>query len=155
MLNRHRVLVISKSHHLRSELVTLLSGYGYFVEDSKDRLDGIKKFRSYKQAIIIIDVPSLRRFSKRIFTLIKMIQHNAIILIAAYKPENRVAFEHLKLGAYDILNLPLKTEFLIHTLKRAQNHHRMMLDNMFIKSTLFFGLLMLPLWLLTAYLLVK
>ena len=67
MLNRHRVLVISKSSRLRSELVTLLSGYGYFVEECQDRLAGMKKFRAYKQSIIIIDVPSLRRFSRRIF----------------------------------------------------------------------------------------
>ena len=84
-----------------------------------------------------------------------MIQRNAVILIAAYKPENHLAFEHLKMGAYDVLNLPLRTEFLIHTLKRAQNHHRMLLENMFVKNVIFFGLLMIPLWLLTAYLLIK
>ncbi|MFC1586167.1 hypothetical protein ACFL5V_11510 [Fibrobacterota bacterium] len=155
MFNRHRVLVISKRQDLCDDLATLISGYGYFVDRCQDRLEGIKRFRAYKQSIIIIDVPSLRRFSKRIFSLIRMIQHNAIILVAAYKPENRLALEHLKLGAYDILNLPLKTEFLINTLNRAQSHHKMILENLFVKNILFFGLLMMPLWLLTAYLLIK
>jgi DNA-binding NtrC family response regulator len=155
MLNRHRVLVISRNDELRNDLVTLISSYGYFVEDFANRLEAIRRFRAHKQSIIIIDIPSLRRFSKRIFNLIRNIQQNAIILVAAHKPENRIAFEHLSMGAYDVLRLPLKTESLIHTLNRAQSHHRMLIDNMFVKNLLFFGLLMIPLWLLTAYLLIK
>ncbi len=155
MLNRHRVLVISKNDQLRSELVTLLSGYGYFVEDCQDRLEGVRRFRAFKQSIIIVDVPALRRFSKRLFSLVRMIQHNAIVLVAAYKSENQVAFQHLKQGAYDILDLPLKTDFLIHTLKRANDHHKIMLENMFVKNVVFFSLLLIPMWMLTLYLLIK
>ncbi len=155
MLNRHRVLVISENDDLRSDLVTLLSGYGYFVEDFKDRLEGVRQFRAHKQSIIILDIPVLRRFSKRIFALIKMVQKNAVILIAAKKEENSLAFKHLRRGAYDILNLPLKTEFLIQTIERAQNHHKAMLENMFIKNILFMGILMSPIWLLTLFLLLK
>jgi len=152
MYNRHRVLVISKNDDLRNDLVTLLSGYGYFVDDFKDRLEGIRQFRAHKQSIIILDIPILRRFSKRIFYLIKMIQINAVVLIAAHHKETQIAFQHMKKGAYDILNLPLKTEFLIQTIERAQSHHRTILENMFVKNVLFFGLLMAPLWLLTFYL---
>jgi DNA-binding NtrC family response regulator len=155
MFNRRRVLVISKNERLRNELVTLITGYGYLVEDCQDRLEGIQLFRAYKQSIIIIDIPSLRRFSRRMFSLIKMIQRNAIVLVAAYKPEGKTAFEHLKLGAYDVLNLPLKTESLIHTLNRAKSHHLMLIENMFIKNTIFFGLMLMPLWLLTAYLIIR
>ena len=155
MFNRHRVLVISKNDDLRNELVTLLSGYGYFVEDFKDRLEGIRQFRAHKQSIIILDISILRRFSKRIFYLIKMIQRNAVILIAAQQKETQAAFQHMKEGAYDILNLPLKTEFLIQTIERAQNHHKTILENMFVKNILFFGILMAPLWLLTFYLIAK
>ena len=155
MYNRHRVLIISKNDELRSDLVTLLSGYGYYVEDFKDRLEGIKQFRAHKQSIIILDIPILRKFSKRIFFLIKMIQKNAIILVAAHQKDTQRAFVHMREGAYDILNLPLKTEFLIQTIERAQSHHRTILENMFVKNVLFFGILMAPLWLLTFYLIAK
>lgn len=155
MHNRHRVLVISKNDQLRSDLVTLLSGYGYFVEDCADRLEGMRQFRAHKQSIIILDIPALRRFSRRIFSLINLIQRHAIILIAAYKHETELAFHHLNLGAYDILDLPLKTEFLIHTLKRAQLYHKMTLENMFVKNVVFLGLLLLPVWLISIYLLLN
>ena len=35
--NRHRVLVISGNTEVRNELVTLLSGYGYFVGPEKEQ----------------------------------------------------------------------------------------------------------------------
>ena len=93
--------------------------------------------------------------NKKIFYLIKMIQQNAVVLITAPQNDHQKAIFHMNEGAYDILNLPLKTELLIKTLERAQSHHRAILENMFIKNILFFGILMAPLWLLTFYLIAK
>src|SRR5688500_12639787 len=108
----HRVLVISRSADLRNELVTLLSGYGYFVEFCKDRREGVRKFRAHKQSIVILDVPVLRNFPKRFFRFIRIIRKNTVVLIAANRKEEAEAIERLDLGAYDILHLPLKTDFL-------------------------------------------
>ena len=153
--NRQRVLIISRNPDLRNELVTLLSGYGYFVEFCQTRLEGVRKFRAHKQPIVILDVPVLRTFPKRLFRLIQMVRRNTIVLIAAHKREEVEAFENLHLGAYDILNLPLRTDFLKLTLSRALAHHRMMLENIFVKNLVFFGLLMLPIWGMLAYLLLQ
>lgn len=151
-VNRHRVLVISKRPDVRNELVTLLSGYGYFVEYCPTRMDGIRKFRAHKQPIVILDVPILRLFPSRLLRLIQQVRKNTIVLIAAHKHEEPEAFDKVGMGVYDVLNLPLKTEFLKLTLSRALNHHRLTLENLFVKNFVFFGLLMLPIWALLAYL---
>jgi DNA-binding NtrC family response regulator len=143
---RHRVLVISPSPSLRDELVTLLSGYGYFVEYSATRLEGIRKFRAHKQPIVIVDIPVLRHLPARLFRLFQMVRRNTIVLIAAHKKEEVEAFQLMRLGAYDVLNLPLKTDFLKLTLTRASSHHKMIIENIFVKNALFFGVLMLPVW---------
>jgi DNA-binding NtrC family response regulator len=153
--NRHRVLVISRSSELRNELVTLLSGYGYFVEYCQSRMEGVRKFRHHKQPIVILDVPALRAFPRRLFKLIQRVRKNTIVLVAAHKAEEHEAFDKLGLGVYDVLNLPLKTDFLKLTLKRALDHHRVTLENIFVKNFVFFALLMLPLWALLAYLLTR
>jgi DNA-binding NtrC family response regulator len=153
--NRQRVLIISKSPELRSELVTLLSGYGYFVEFCSNRKDGIRKFRSHKQPIVILDVPTLRAYSNRLFRFFQMVRRNTIVLIAATKGEEPEAFERLALGAFDILNLPLKTDFLKLTLSRAFLHHKLILENIFVKNFIFFSLLMLPIWAYLGYLIIK
>lgn len=153
--SRHRVLVISRSAEVRNEIVTLLSGYGYFVEFCHSRLEGIRRFRSHKQPIVILDVPMLRTFPQRMFRLIKMVRRNTIVLIASQKKEEAEAFQQLQLGAYDILNLPLKTEFLQLTLSRALAHHQLQMENIFVKNAVFFGLLMCPVWILLAYILAR
>jgi DNA-binding NtrC family response regulator len=153
--SRHRVLVISRSQNLRNELVTLLSGYGYFVEYCHSRLEGVRKFRAHKQSIVILDVPVLRNFPQRLFRFFRMIRRNTIVLIAAHRKEEAEAVERLDLGAYDILHLPLQTDFLKLTLNRAIAHHRLTVENLFVKNVVFFGLMMLPVWGLLAYLLLK
>lgn len=150
--NRHRVLVISRSAELRNELVTLLSGYGYFVEFCGSRMEGVRKFRAHKQSILILDVPVLRSVPQRLFRFIRMIRRNAIVLIAANRKEEAEAVHRMDLGAYDILSLPLKTDFLKLTLARAIEHHQLMVENIFVKNVVFFGLLMLPVWALFAFL---
>lgn len=154
-VNRHRVLVISGSMETRNEMVTLLSGYGYYVEYSHSRMEGIRKFRSHKPPILVLDIPVLRVFPKRLFRLIQKVRKNTIILIAAHKREEAQAFEHLKLGAYDVLNLPLRTDFLKLTLSRALAHHRLLLENIFVKNAMLFSLLMLPIWLTLAVLILR
>jgi len=151
---RHRVLVISSSNDTRNELVTLLSGYGYFVEFCRDRLEGIRRFRAHKQSIVILDVHALRLFPRRLFRYFNAIRQNTIILIAANRKEEAEAIERLDLGAYDILHLPLRTDFLKLTLNRALQHHKLLMENLFVKNVLFFGIIMMPIWALLIILLI-
>ena len=153
--NRHRVLVISQSTELRNEIVTLLSGYGYFVEFCHSRLQGISKFRAHKQSIVILDVPVMRTFPRRLFQFIHMVRRNTIVLIAAHRKEEAEAVQRVDFGAYDILHLPLKTDFLKLTLARALEHQRLMLENLFVKNVLFFGLVMSPIWATLTYLIIR
>lgn len=153
--SRHRVLVVSRSVELRNELVTLLSGYGYFVEFCHSRMEGMRKFRAHKQSIVILDMAVLRNFPHRLFRFIRMIRKNTIVLIAAHRKEEAEAVQRLDLGAYDILHLPLKMDFLKLTLTRALAHHRIIVENLFVKNVMFFGLLMLPIWALLAFLLLQ
>jgi DNA-binding NtrC family response regulator len=153
--NRDRVLVISRRPEVRNELVTLLSGYGYFVEYCAARKEGIRKFRAHKQSIVILDVNALRIFPKRLFHFIRQVRKNTIVLIAAHKNEETEAMDRLALGAYDVLSLPLKTESLKLTLQRALSHHKLTLENLFVKNVLFFGILMVPIWVLLAYVLLR
>ena len=153
--NRHRVLVISRDRDISNELVTLLSGYGYFVEYCHSRMEGMRRFRAHKQSILILDMKVLRLFPKRLFRLIQSIRKNTIVLIAASKKEEVEARDRVSMGAYDVLNLPLKTEYLKLTLNRAMAHHRLTLENIFVKNMVFFGLLTFPIWACLAYLVVK
>jgi DNA-binding response OmpR family regulator len=148
---RRRLLVICRDHKVRNDLVTLLTGYGYFVDYVEDRDEGIAKFRQHKQAVVIIDVPALPRFPESIFREFRVYSRNPIILIAAHKDEERKVYPYLDEGAYDIIELPLKAEYLHFRLRRLVSHGAMEAVNEFRRlliSALLFGL---PIWIALVY----
>ena len=102
----------------------------------------MRTFRSHKQSIVILDVPVLRNFPQRLFNFFKTVRRNTIILIAAGRKDEEEAVDRLDLGAYDILHLPLKTDVLKATLNRALQHHKLLLENLFVKNVLFGYLLL-------------
>jgi DNA-binding response OmpR family regulator len=148
---RRRLLVICRDHKVRADLVTLLTGYGYFVDYVEDRQEGIKKFMQHKPAVVIIDVPALPRFPESIFREFQVYSRNPIILIAAHKDEERKIYPYLDEGAYDIIELPLKAGYLHFRLRRLVAHSEMQAVSEFrrlLVSALLFGL---PIWIVLTF----
>lgn len=124
--NLPRLLVISKDNELRNDFVTLLSGYGYFVDYVKNRAEGIRKFRQHKQAVVIIDVASLPTSPSVLFRLFKFYTQYPIIAIAVRPEEEKDMQPYLDYpDLYDVLPLPINMENLDHTLRRLVKHHNL------------------------------
>jgi DNA-binding response OmpR family regulator len=145
--SRPRLLVICGDHAVRSDLVTLLTGYGYFVDYVGSRDEGIRKFTQHKHAVVIIDVPALPRFPERMFRVFRVYSRNPIILVAAHRGEERIVYPYLDEGAYDILELPLQADYLHFRLRRLVAHGELEAVGEFrrlLNAALLFGL---PVWL--------
>ncbi len=151
--HRTRLLVISKDGRLRNDLVTLLTGYGYFVDYVDSRIGGLRKFRETKHAIVIIDVPTLPREPSHFFRSFRVYSRNPIFLIAA-KDEEMIKVEpYLKKEVYDIVNIPLKMVYLNFSLKRLVDHMERMRSNEFLKTAIILAALATPIWLVLMYVL--
>ncbi|MBD3316474.1 MAG: response regulator [Chitinivibrionales bacterium] len=144
---RRRLLVICRDHKVRSDLVTLLTGYGYFVDYVEDRHEGIAKFKQHKQAVVIIDVPALPQFPESVFREFRVYSRNPIILIAAHKDEQRKVYPYLDEGAYDIIELPLKADYLHFRLRRLVAHSALEAVSEFRRFLISALLFALPVWL--------
>jgi DNA-binding NtrC family response regulator len=151
--HRTRLLVISKDEAMRNSLVTLLTGYGYFVDYVENRHDGLRKFRENKHAIAIVDVHTLPRVPAHFFRAFRIYKRNPIIVIAANDEEMPRVYPYLCRDVYDILQLPLKMEYLDFTLKRLVEHNRLMKNNEFLKMLLLMLALIAPIWITLFYVL--
>mgnify|MGYP006293295607 CR=1 FL=1 len=149
------MLVISRDHKVRSDLVTLLTGYGYFVDYVEDRDEGIAKFRQHKQAVVIIDVPALPRFPESIFREFRAYSRNPIVLIAAHRDEQKKVYPYLDEGAYDVLELPLKTDYLHFRLRRLVAHSALEAESEFRRLLVSALLFALPIWIGLVYFLTR
>jgi DNA-binding NtrC family response regulator len=149
--NRPRLLVISKDPMVRNDLVILLSGCGYFVDYVENRLEGIKKFRNFKHAVVIMDVHALPKYPKRMLKLFRVYKKNPIILIVAHYDEAQRIYPYMRLGIFDIVPLPFQVDRLYFVLKRLVEHSRLAAQNEFSKMFLYMLLITLPVWLIAIW----
>jgi DNA-binding response OmpR family regulator len=144
--NRPRLLVISKDTQVRNDLVILLSGCGYFVDYVVTRSEGMAKFRSFKHAVVIMDVHALPKFPKRMLRLFRVYKKNPIILIVARSDEAYQVYPFMRLGIFDVITLPFQADHLYIVLKRLVEHSRLLAQHEFIRRFISVLLITLPLW---------
>ncbi len=146
--NRTRLLVICQDEALSNELVTLLTGYGYYVDYVPNRKEGILKFAQHKQAIVIIDAASLPRFPQHLFHMFRYYTLNPKIMIAATREEEENIYPYLDKGVYDIIQVPLRFEYLDFNLRRLVQYDRVSARFSFLKFLVQLLLFAAPIWVL-------
>jgi DNA-binding NtrC family response regulator len=152
---RTRLLVIAQDLKVRENLVTLLTGYGYYVNYEQDREQGLKSFIKYRQTVVIIDLPSLPSDPEEMMRLFMVNKKKPIIIIAAETKDKKQVFKYLKKGVYDVLYLPLTMNYLEVVLKRLVTHSELFVYNEFTKTLVTLTLLVMPVWIFCAYLIAK
>ena len=151
---KYRALIVGRKS-LDEELSGILSGYGYFVEHCRTRLEGVRKFRSQKQSLVILDIEAIHGLPERLFRVFRLVRENSIVLVATDGRRQPQASRYLLWGAHDVLQLPLDRDALNFTLTRTSAYHRSLVRSTFLKNCLYFGLAMLPLWVMLLYFVVN
>ncbi len=152
---RTRLLVIARDAKVRENLVTLLTGYGYYVDYVEDREQGLMSFIKYRQAVVIIDLPSLPSDPKEIMRLFMMHKKNPIIIVAAEIKDEKCVLQYLKNGVYDVLYLPLTMNYVEVVLKRLVNHVELLARAEFVQTLGTLTLLVMPVWIFCAFLIAR
>ncbi|NLW30674.1 MAG: response regulator [Fibrobacter sp.] len=116
--NRTRLLVICQKNELTCDLVTLLTGYGYFVDYVESLTEGVTRFKEYKHTIVIVDSDLLPKRPKELFAVFKYYTVNPKILIIAGKSEEEAIYPYLDHGIYDIIQVPLRFRYLHYKLRK-------------------------------------
>jgi DNA-binding response OmpR family regulator len=144
--NRTRLLIICSDQNLTNDLVTLLTGYGYYVDYVATRKEGIIKYKQYKQAIVIFDAASLPKYPKHLFRVFKFYSSNPKILIAARPEEEKYIYPFLNNGVYDIIQLPLRFDYLDFNIRRLVSYDNLMARHEFLTMVLKLVAFSSPLW---------
>jgi DNA-binding response OmpR family regulator len=144
--NRTRLLLVCKDQRLSNDLVTLLTGYGYYVDYVATRKEGVHKFKQYKQAIVIFDVASLPRYPSHLFRVFRVYMSSPKILIIAKQEEEELVYPYLNNAVYDIIQLPLRFEYLNFTLRRLVTYDNLCARFEFLSTVMKLVLYTSPLW---------
>lgn len=145
-INRTRLLVICKDDILTNDFITLLTGYGYYVDYVRTLKDGVDKFKQYKQAIVILDAELLPDIPDKTLKIFRFYSVNAKILIATSKEEEQKIYPYLDNGVYDIIQVPLRFEYLDFNLRRLVNYDMVSARYAFLKLLMQLVFLSSPIW---------
>ena len=129
-----RILIIDDESNMRHMLTALLNESGFVVDAVADGLEALQKIDEIYYNFIFCDIrmPNMdgMTFLK---TAADKIENSNVIMMSAYG-SIETAVEAMKLGAYDYISKPFKTDEVLLTLRKADERERLKSENIILKE---------------------
>jgi len=113
------ILIVEDNHKIRSELAQILLEEGYQVLTAADGEQALEEVNSFSPDLILLDIilPGIDGIS--VLKKIKESIKDTIIIIISGATEINLAVEAMKLGAFDFIKKPFKSEEILIVIKKA------------------------------------
>lgn len=129
------ILVVDDDTAHRTMLKTLLSGWGYLIEEADDGSTAIEKVEDQVYDLILMDIRMVKISGIEALKEIMRINPAIPIIIMTAYSSVETAVEALKSGAYDYLTKPLDFDELRITISRAMDHTQLKMENRLLKES--------------------
>ena len=131
---KKRILIIEDEANMRHMLEVLLGRSGYEVKTAADGQEGLEVIEREGFHFILCDI-KMPRMDGRAFlkSATDKLDNTTVIMMSAYGTVD-TAIEAMKLGAYDYISKPFKTDEVLLTLKKAEERERLKKENLQLKD---------------------
>ena len=133
---KHSILVVDDDTAHRTMLKTLLSGWGYLIEEADDGSTAIEKVEEKAYDLILMDVRMVQISGIEALKDIKIINPAIPIIIMTAYSSVETAVDALKSGAYDYLTKPLDFDELKIAIARAMDHTGLKEENRILRESI-------------------
>jgi len=130
------VLVVDDDRAHRTMLDTLLSGWGYEVDQADDGQAAIEAVHARPFDLILMDIRMIHVSGLEALSEIRAYNPAIPIIIMTAYSSVETAVDALKKGAYDYLTKPLDFDELRLVIERAMDHSHLKEENRILKETL-------------------
>ena len=131
---QRRLLVIDDEENMRHMLASLLGKAGYLVDTASDGYEGLQMIESNQYDFILCDIKMPRIDGMEFLKSARdKITDTTVIMMSAYGTID-TAVEAMKLGAYDYISKPFKTDEVYLTLKKAEERESLKRENFQLKE---------------------
>ena len=129
-----RLLVIDDESNMRHMLAAMLKNSGYSVDTASEGLEGMKMLERSSYDFILCDIKMPKMDGMTFLkTAGELVKHSTVIMMSAYGTVE-TAIEAMKLGAYDYISKPFKSDEVTLTLKKAEERERLKKENNFLRE---------------------
>jgi len=131
---KKRLLIIDDEANMRHMLSTVLKQADYLVDAASDGEAGLKMIEQTQYEFILCDIKMPNMGGMEFLEAARdKLNGTTVIMMSAYGSID-TAVEAMKLGAYDYISKPFKTDEVYLTLKKAEERERLKKENRFLKE---------------------
>ncbi len=131
---KKRILIIEDEANMRHMLEVLLGRSGYEVKTVADGQEGLGVIEREGFHFILCDIKMPRMDGMAFLkSATDKLDNTTVIMMSAYGTVD-TAIEAMKLGAYDYISKPFKTDEVLLTLKKAEERERLKKENLQLKD---------------------
>ncbi|MFT5698180.1 MAG: two-component system response regulator AtoC [Desulforhopalus sp.] len=128
------LLIIDDEDNMRHMLKSLLHKSCYTICEAANGQDALNLVKDRSYDFILCDVRMPRIDGLQFLKQAKEhLQHSTVIMMSAYGSID-LALEAIKLGAYDYISKPFKTDEVLLTLKKAEEREKLQKENRVLRS---------------------
>lgn len=129
-----RLLVIDDEENMRHMLASLLGKAGYLVDTASDGYEGLQMIDRNQYDFILCDIKMPRIDGMEFLKSARdKIADTTVIMMSAYGTID-IAVKAMKLGAYDYISKPFKTDEVYLALKKAEERESLKRENFQLKE---------------------
>ncbi|MGC9324634.1 MAG: sigma-54-dependent transcriptional regulator [Desulfomonilia bacterium] len=133
-MNRRNILVVDDDTGHRTMLRTLLSGWGYDVDEADDGSSAIEMVQAKPFDLILMDIRMVKISGLKALGVIKDINPAIPVIIMTAYSSIESAIEAMKKGAYEYLTKPLDFDEMRLKMEQAMEHSRLKEENKLLKE---------------------
>ena len=129
-----RLLVIDDEENMRHMLSTVLEKAGYRVDCATNGSQGLEMIANTLYEFILCDIKMPKMDGMAFLKAARaQLDTSTVIMMSAYGTID-TAIEAMKLGAYDYISKPFKTDEVYLTLKKAEERESLRKENLQLKE---------------------
>ncbi len=129
-----RLLVIDDEANMRHMLSTVLKKADYAVDTASDGSEGLQMIEAAPYDFVLCDIKMPKMNGMEFLKASRdKIGNSTVIMMSAYGSID-TAIEAMKLGAYDYISKPFKTDEVYLTLKKAEERESLKKENRLLKE---------------------
>ena len=131
---KKRLLIIDDEANMRHMLSMVLKKANYLVDSASDGRAGLKMIEQAQYDFILCDIKMPNMGGMEFLEAVRdKLNGTTVIMMSAYGSID-TAIGAMKLGAYDYISKPFKTDEVYLTLKKAEERERLKKENRLLKQ---------------------
>jgi putative two-component system response regulator len=121
----YKILVVDDDPTVNDLVTMVLTDAGYKVSSVEDPEEALGMFQEDEFNLVLTDIVMPKMDGLHLLSRIHSLRPEVpVVLMTAY-PDIDVAVDALRAGAQDLIIKPFRTEYLLHTVKKALNYYEL------------------------------